>query len=100
MDATFSAIVGGFFTVICVLIGGIAHIDGRGNAMAETARANHLKLLEKIHELEDKLDKQYLLRGPHIEKHKAIEGRLDEHGGRIRALEDDVRALKGLRGST
>ena len=34
MDATFSAIVGGFFTVICVLIGGIAHIDGRGNATA------------------------------------------------------------------
>lgn len=97
MDATFAALVAGFFSVILALVSGLAFLSRQRASDREEDQRRWADLALKLSALEDKLDNDYLLRAPHLARHAAMEGRLDEHGNRIRALENDVRALKGGR---
>lgn len=97
MDATFSALVAGFFSVILALVGGLGALYRQRASDREEDQKFRADLAFRLAALEAKLDRDYLLRTPHLAKHAAMEGRLDEHGNRIRALENDVRALKGGR---
>ena len=95
MDATFSAIVGGFFSVILALMGGLAFLSRQRANDREEDQRRWAELSLRLGALESKLDQEYLLRAPHLAAHAALDGRLDEHGGRLRALENDMRTLKG-----
>lgn len=90
MDATFAALVGGFFSVILALGGAVAYLARQRDDDRIEARSMWAGLALKIEELKTRLDQEYLLREPHMQEHKMLQGRIDAHSRRILALENEM----------
>lgn len=94
MDATFAAMVAGFFSIIITLISGVAFLHKESERRREADEIFRAEVRIEVAEIKSILGNEYLQIAPHMKKHEVIEGRLDQHGKRIRDLENEVLAMK------
>ena len=93
MDANIVAIV------ILLLFGGsnsVGYVLRRRERQEDQSiqQRRWAQLEVRLDEIESKLDREYLLREPHLKLHEIQEGRLDSHDRRLNSLEARMEHLE------
>ena len=89
------AIVGGCFTIVGTLVFGLGVIYKQFDKYREESMKFQADVTLKLERMEGNLSKDFMLRAPHIEVHRAVDKRFEHAEERIRRLEGDMKFVKG-----
>lgn len=87
METIIAAIIAGFFSVILSLMGGLAYLTRQRAEDREEEQHRWADLCLRLGALEEKIDEEHLLHGPHMSAHETIDKTLDDHGARLKKIE-------------
>lgn len=95
MDGFMAEMVAGLLGLMALLVGGLGVLFKRWMDDSDERNVRfQADVKDEIRAVKAALDRDYLLREPHMKAHEALKGRLDEHGTRLSRLEERMVQLE------
>lgn len=95
MDGFMAEMVAGLMGLMALLVGALGVLFKRWMDQSDASQAIfQADVKEEIRGVKTALDRDYLLREPHMQAHETLKGRLDAHGVRLTQLEERVVQLE------
>lgn len=95
MDAFMAETVAGLLGLMALLVGGLGVLFKRWMDQSDASQAAfQADVREELRSVRTALDRDYLLREPHMQEHGLIKDRLSRHDSRLNDLEARVDRLE------